>query len=200
MPRSEQEFEEIREKSTKKILSAAARVIAAKGTAVTIAEVATEAGISQGLAYRYFPSKEAIFYELLRQMMKTGGIVNTSPQMRGTPKERLEQIITDTIQLRKEHPEFYQFLFQAMIAERLPKDIRDTFNEHGRDAHKIIRRLIVEGQAEGEIVKDDPDQLTDTILACLDGLSRKMASLNPDEVKLPEPRIILRMLKPERRR
>ena len=59
-----------------------------------------------------------------------------------------------------------------------------------------MRRLILEGQAAGEIAEDDPDQLVDAIMACLDGLSRRMASLGSDQVQvhLPEARIILRML------
>jgi hypothetical protein len=52
------------------------------------------------------------------------------------------------------------------------------------------------GRATGEIAEDDPDQLVDAIMACLDGISRRMVSLDPDEVRLqlPEARIILRML------
>jgi hypothetical protein len=71
--------------------------------------------------------------------------------------------------------------------------------DHDIGARKIMRRLIVEGQAAGEIAEDDPDQLVDAIMACLDGLSRKMVSLSSDEVRvqLPEARIILRMLRAE---
>jgi hypothetical protein len=50
--------------------------------------------------------------------------------------------------------------------------------------------------------EDDPDKLVDAIMACLDGLSRKTASLSSDEVtvQLPEARIILRMLRAEPKR
>jgi AcrR family transcriptional regulator len=51
-----------------KILTAAKKVFARKGMSAKMSEVATEARISQGLAYHYFPSKEAIFVALLRQM------------------------------------------------------------------------------------------------------------------------------------
>jgi AcrR family transcriptional regulator len=200
MPRSEQAYEEIRERATNKILEAAGKVIARKGRAATMAEVATEAGVSQGLAYRYFSSKEEIFHELLRHMMRLGGVVNEDVQnASGTPREKLDRIISGTIRLRRDHPEFYQFVFQALIDERLPKDIHQSIKDHHLDARKVMRRLIVEGQAAGEIADDDPDQLVDAIMACLDGLSRKMASLRSEEVKLqlPEARIILRMLGPD---
>jgi AcrR family transcriptional regulator len=199
MPRTEQAYEEIREITTNKILEAAGKVIARKGRTATMAELAAEAGVSQGLAYRYFSSKEEIFYELLRQMMRSGGIINEDARKTlGSPRERLEAIISGTIRLRREHPEFYQFVFQALIDEKLPRDIRQAMKDHDLGAREVMRQLIVEGQAGGEITEDDPDQLVDAIMACLDGLSRKMASLSSDEAKaqLPEARIILRMLGP----
>ena len=105
MPRGEQEYEEIRKRATNRIMEAAGKVIARKGRTATMAEVAAEAGVSQGLAYRYFSSKEEIFYELLRQMMRSGGIVNEDVQKTsGTPRERLERMISGMIQLRERSP------------------------------------------------------------------------------------------------
>jgi len=163
-----------------------------------MAEVADAAGVSQGLAYRYFPSKEAIFHTLLRQILQSGGIVNARIlEIPGTPLERLEHMINSTIQLRREHPEFYQLLFQALIDELLPADIRETMVKHDKGARKVMRELIVEGQSVREIAMDDPDQLVDAIMACLDGLSRRMLYLDRDEIseQLPQAKIILRMLK-----
>ena len=51
------------------------KVFARKGLRATITDIAKEAGVSQGLAYRYFPSKEAIFHTLLRQMLPDAGII-----------------------------------------------------------------------------------------------------------------------------
>jgi AcrR family transcriptional regulator len=200
VPRSEQAYQDIRERATKRILEAAGRVIARKGRTATMAEVAAEAGVSQGLAYRYFSSKEEMFYELLREMWRSGGMVNEEAQTAsGTPRERLERMVSSMIQLRRDHPEFYQFLFQALTDDRLPEDVRQTMKDQGTGARKAMRRLIVEGQAAGEVAEDDPDQLVDAIMACLDGLSRRMVSLSSDEVRvqLPEARIILRMLMPD---
>ncbi len=48
------------------ILEGARRVFARKGKAATMADVAEAAGVSQGLAYRYFASKQEIYRELSR--------------------------------------------------------------------------------------------------------------------------------------
>ncbi|WP_339692938.1 helix-turn-helix domain-containing protein [Celeribacter baekdonensis] len=51
------------------ILEAAARILETQGVdAVTTNAVADRAGVSVGSLYQYFPSKEAIFAELIRQM------------------------------------------------------------------------------------------------------------------------------------
>jgi hypothetical protein len=63
---------------------------------------------------------------------------------------------------------------------------------------EIMRGLIVEGQATGEIANDDPDKLVSALLACVDGLSR-VARLSPEEVEkqMPDAGMILRILRPE---
>jgi AcrR family transcriptional regulator len=199
MPRTEEANQVIREESTTKILDAARRVFARKGSAGTMAEVAAEAGISQGLAYRYFPSKEAIFITLAKQMVRPAEELNTRIQeIPGTPGQRLGHIISKMLTGRKEFPEFYQFMYQALNDGKLPDDLREAMYKQGAIVEDIIRRLIVEGQATGEIAKDDPDQLLAAIMACVEGIWKRMAYPNARGA-FPDTRIILRMLRPDSR-
>jgi AcrR family transcriptional regulator len=187
----------MRENTRRRILEAASRVFTKKGLGATISDIAAEAGVSQGLAYRYFPSKDAIFHTLLRQMLQSGEADKFSQESGQTPRELLERFISETIRLRREHPEFYRFLFQALSDESLPSDIHQMLNLHGQKVRKVLRRLITEGQGVGEVSKGDPDQLVDVILACLEGLSMRMAYSDPaHKVRLPDAGIILRLLGP----
>ena len=197
MPRTEQAFGEMRERSSKKILEAAKRVFAKKGLAATVADIAAEAGVSQGLAYRYFPSKEAIFHTLLRQMLQSGEADRFAEETGRGPRERLERFVTQTIRLRREHPEFYRFVFQALAEERIPKDIHAMMNAHGRDIHHTLVRLVKEGQARNEISKGNPDELVDVILSFLEGLSMRLVNSGAGEVRVPDAKIVLRVLGPE---
>ncbi|MFL0195069.1 TetR family transcriptional regulator C-terminal domain-containing protein [Clostridium sp. WILCCON 0269] len=56
--------------------------------------------------------------------------------------------------------------------------------------------LIIEGQESGEIVKEDPEKLTYTLIACLDGLS-KFALLHSEKYKqlFTDASIIMRIIK-----
>lgn len=199
MPKSQQKYEEVRSRTTNQILGAASRVFSKRGMTATISDIATEAGVSQGLAYRYFASKEEIFYALLRQVIQSGGVINRHAKSQGdTVWQSLELIVSDIIRQRQEHPEFSKLVFQTIFDERLPLDIREMLDKQGRGARRIMHQLIVQGQAKGEIAKDDPNLLVDALFACIEGLSRKMASVGPGvRVELPNPKIIMRMLKPD---
>src|SRR5690242_13386078 len=99
MPRTEEANKRIREEQRAKILDAAWRAFAKKGTAATMAEVAAEADVSYGLVYRYFSSKEAIFKALVEQMLQSGVLrVQRLLDQPGTPGERLTFLITKILE------------------------------------------------------------------------------------------------------
>lgn len=104
-PRSKIQFEEIRKEKTELILSAALRLFASKGFhSTTISHITHEAGISKGLVYNYFESKEAILFRLIENYTYIiDSMINpdndneiTSPEME----------------------EFFHKLTQSMIKER----------------------------------------------------------------------------------
>jgi AcrR family transcriptional regulator len=198
MPRTEEANQRIREEQRAKILEGARKVFARKGMAATMAEVAAEASVSQGLAYRYFANKEAIFHELVEQAVQTGiAGIQRIPRMPGTPGERLELLVSKAWEGRREHPEYYQVLYQVLDDEATSGDIRELIGKQGKAYLDVLRQLIVEGQATGEVARGDPDQLVIVILACLDGLTR-LALRDPEQVKkhFPDIGIILRIFKP----
>jgi len=163
-----------------------------------MSDVASEAGVSPGLAYHYFPSKDAIFLALVRQLVRPADELRAIVQrVPGTPRDRLKRIVTAMLERRREDPEFYQFMYQAMTSDGLPADLREQFKQQGLSMREIMRGLIVEGQATGEIANDDPDKLVSALLACVDGLSR-VVQLSPEDVEkqMPDAGIVLRILGP----
>lgn len=69
-PRTKEKFEEIREGKRRQILDAAIECFATTGYhAVTISEMATHAGISKGLMYNYFKSKDELLKSIFREVM-----------------------------------------------------------------------------------------------------------------------------------
>jgi AcrR family transcriptional regulator len=198
MPRTQAANQRIREEQRAKILDSARKVFARKGMAATMAEVAAAAEVSQGLAYRYFASKEALFHELVEQSVQSGiAGIQRIPKMLGTPGERLGFLVSMAWEGRRQHPEIYQLMYQVLDDEATSDSIRELIGRQGQTYQDVLRQLIVEAQATGEVVEGDPDQLMIVFLACLDGLSR-LALREPEWVKrhFPETEIILRMFKP----
>ncbi|HEY7417621.1 MAG TPA: helix-turn-helix domain-containing protein [Ktedonobacteraceae bacterium] len=198
MPRTTEANQRIREAQREKILDAARSVFARKGRAATIADVAAEAEISQGLAYRYFASKEALFQALAEQT--TQSILTTLQRimdMPGTPGERLEFLISRAVKGQREHREIFQLLDQVFSEEAAPADVRELAWRQGQALRGVMRQLIVEGQATGEVAAGDPDQLVTVVMACLRGLTL-LALRNPERFNqhVPDATLILRILKP----
>jgi hypothetical protein len=81
----------------------------------------------------------------------------------------------------------------------MPNDLRQLVQSNGRVIQDIMRQLIIEGQASGEIAKDDSDQLMTALMACFDGLVKRATLLDAENAKkhFPEVKIILRILKPD---
>ncbi len=200
MPRTQEANEKIRTEQREKILNAAKQVFARKGRAATMADVAAEAGVSQGLAYRYFKSKEAIFTTLIKQATESGGgPAARIQQIQGTPGTRLALLISYILEDRRSNPGYSQILYQVLTDDSTPNDLKQIVMRNGKIIQDVMRQLIVEGQTAGEIAKDDPDELMVALLACFEGLMKRATMLDPKDAKnhFPDAKIILRMLKPE---
>jgi len=67
MPRSQKQYEEIRKQKRQLIMDTALELFAEKGFHATpMSQVAKKAGVSKGLAYNYFESKQKILDEIVK--------------------------------------------------------------------------------------------------------------------------------------
>lgn len=72
-PRTKKQFEEIRQKSTAAIKTAAMELFARNGYhSTSISQIAREAGVSKGLLYNYFESKEALLHDIIMEAVELG--------------------------------------------------------------------------------------------------------------------------------
>jgi AcrR family transcriptional regulator len=180
------------------ILAGGRAAFAQKGKAATMADVAAAAGVSQGLAYRYFDSKEALFRELVEDAVQTGfAALAPIRDLQVSPGTRLALLFTKMIEMRHAHPEVFCLLDHVA-------DLDDDANvgpvpaRQRRDGFlRLLRDLVVAGQRAGEVADDDPDELVVAIAATLDGLTR-FGVHEPDRYRASPPSadIFLRLLTP----
>ena len=104
-PRGEELNRGLRERSRRHILDAALRLFAAKGFADTsMADVARAAGVSKGLAYNYFGSKEEILEELLERRLAERLAEDERAAGAGAPTERLAALIDAAVRRVEAEP------------------------------------------------------------------------------------------------
>ena len=195
MPRSAADNERIRASQRAAILDAGRTVFARRGLAATMDDVAEAAGISHGLAYRYFASKADLFRALAQDALTRSPAEPAAGVPDTTPGERVARVVGALVDNRRDHPETYQLLAHVLSDPAAPRDLLVLAERRGQEFRRRLRQLIIDGQASGEVVGDEPDQLVTAIAACLDGLGR-MALGRPAQggTSLPSAAIILRMI------
>ena len=92
-----------------------------------------------------------------------------------------------------EDPEYFQLFSQAMaLSGRAHETIRKL-----ETPVTMLRELIIEGQAAGEIVKRDPEQLVLLYLSCLYGLAAGVGFyIRRLKEHFPDAESVLQILKP----
>ncbi|MFN3939763.1 MAG: TetR/AcrR family transcriptional regulator [Chitinophagales bacterium] len=98
-PRTSAQFGEIRAKSREKIILAAMQMFAQKTFHnTTVSDISKAAGISKGLIYNYFETKEDILKGIIEYMFSIGDKIMEESLNKQTPKDELctmiEQIFT----------------------------------------------------------------------------------------------------------
>ena len=194
MPRSEAANERLRQDARARILAGARAAFARKGMAATMTDVAAAAGVSQGLAYRYFSDKDDLVRALVGEAVQQAGAGGSPLAWPGSAAERLRRLVTRLVEARRAEPELF-LLFQHVASDPgTPPDLLELIQARGRAVTQAMRQLVTEARADGEAASDDPDQLVTAVMACLDGLGR--FALGPGQAagSFPGAEIIIRML------
>ena len=196
MPRTGEVYQQIRDKRKEQILRSAAEVFARKGVASTrINDLAEAAGVSQGLLYRYFANREEVFAALLERLVQeTIRQVHSALEYPGTPWEQLHWLTGQLLLGMYERPNFIPLFSQApAVSGKVP----GILSELGTAFSTVLRQLIVAGQAAGQVVERDPEQLVLLYLCCLQGLAAGMTFYGENLVAhFPDADAVLQLFKP----
>lgn len=199
MPRSAAANEQIRAQRREAILHAATPVFARKGFAGTkISDLAAASGMSQGLLYRYFASKDEVFVAIVTETVRFSiELARQACERPGTPWERLCWFVEAFLPLQYECPEYALVISHALTSDAVPAGVREKALHQLNTFSDLIRDLIIAGQMAGSIIKRDPEQLTLHLLATLHGLAATAAFLREQAPHFPDPEVVLLALRPE---
>ncbi|GGG68088.1 TetR/AcrR family transcriptional regulator [Paenibacillus radicis (ex Gao et al. 2016)] len=171
MPRNHEKDMQFREDKKKHILKSALPLFVANGPqATTISEIAKAAGMSKGLIYNYFESKEELYSILAADIL---GISEKDAHdllhvTEGTPWDRLCKVAKDVVIRRVSKlagdegigMQFnLAFSMQFLSFEQLPEPYKSNVNKAYDFNRHTIAQLIEQGQACGQLIEGPSYQL-----------------------------------------
>lgn len=137
-----------------RILEAARDVIAVDGYAgASIASVAARAGVATGTPYRHFPSKEALYAEVVRQVCEreVAAVRIAAADTPGGAVERLVAVIALFVHRALRSPR----LAWALLAEPMEQTVDEIRLEFRRRYRDDVAALLAEAVEHGEVPEQD---------------------------------------------
>jgi AcrR family transcriptional regulator len=127
-PRTEQQFEIIREERKDQIKQVALELIAQEGFSnVTISKIASKAKISKGLIYNYFESKEELIIEIMMNGIKEFAQAFDPNKDGVLTDDELHFLIDETCKILESNMKFWRLYFMIMFQPEVHKLIQDDF-------------------------------------------------------------------------
>ena len=171
--------EEQRERRRNEILAAGLDLFIRKGYAATkVSDIAQRVGMSAGLLFHYFPSKEKLYEELVKI-----GIAGPMSVMTPAGREPLAffediaKLIFQYIRSRPFAAKMFVLMGQAFYNEAVPQSVKDLLQSF--DIYTPTSLLMKKGQADGTIREGDPYALGIAYWCAIQGIAEQMAR-NPD--------------------
>lgn len=129
------------------------------------------AGVSHAAPYRHFADKNALVaaiaergFRLLSASLRAGEAAVAG----GSVRERLRAQGHGYVQFALQHPAYLRIIFGGVLEGTLTTP---ELNDAGREAYHLLRDLVAEGIARGELRQADPDVVTLTVWSVVHGLS-----------------------------
>jgi AcrR family transcriptional regulator len=186
----------------RQILSAAVKIFAMQGFANTkISDIASDAGLSHGLIYHYFKTKDEIFTELIK--LAHSHFIGSMEYIKKYNADPLEKIrIFTEIITPKDYSEgsayYSNIVLQAHSSRGLPKAIKKIISKNISEHNKLLSSLISKGQELGQIIQGDPVKLANAHYSMLCGMQVMHILINdfPNlQVSIIDPETVIRALK-----
>lgn len=196
-PRNEEQNEMIKDERREQILSAALKAFATRGFAATkISDIVARAGMSHGLVYHYFKSKEEIFYALLQRAMETSSqSVVAVENLPIPPIEKVRQTaryILGGIESYADSAYYFMIVMHASVMENTDERHRALIASSNISI-QAMERIMRAGQEAGEIVDGNTLDMSIAFFAAIQGLA--LYKLSVENFRMPDAELLVNMVK-----
>ena len=175
MARNLQQNEQARETRMEQIRMEALRQFAMNGLSSTrIQDIANGVGMAQGLLYHYYPSKESIYIDLVKDALDKTVEASLALQDRNiSAQEKIEIALRElfhTIETSERFAQTCCLIAQMEKTVRLGEE-KDLIEQKRKEPYRIVADMIRQGQSEGSLVKGCADELSLLFWSTVNGLA-----------------------------
>jgi TetR/AcrR family transcriptional regulator of autoinduction and epiphytic fitness len=170
-PLNDHQLDLLRDERREQIKKAALKVFARRGLIGTkMSMIAKEAGISQGLSYRYYSSKDELFIALVKDAMEeTAKAFATLGLTQGSSTEKIREFTIRMLDTSNRHS--FMLIQQVQTSDEVPEKAKDIVQQYPTTSFiEQMFPIFKEGQEKGEFSKGDPAELLMLYFSVISGL------------------------------
>ena len=197
MSRNKELNQLIKDERREQILTAALKLFAAKGLAATkMSDLSKNTGISQGLVYHYYRSKEELFTNLVDTAIEK--MNSAAVNLEKLPLSAKEKIIVAIESLLKGFSEnantsdYYFIITQTALSDAFPREAKDIIRSKNNIKYEVMMRIFKQGQVEGTVKDYRVSEMATLFFSTMNGLALNKAIYGADFI-MPDKNIILGM-------
>lgn len=164
-PRTPEQYESMREERKQQIMDVALRLFAEQGyVSTSINKIASEIGVSKGLMYNYFSSKDDLLHGIFGQMFDAFGEFAGSAMPEITSKEDFSSMIDAILNLMTDNKDQWRLYMSVMFQPSLFEHAMSEFAQYIKGfMASLVQYFTMKGTA-------DPLAEANLLAATIDGV------------------------------
>ena len=182
MPRTREQFSEMKDERRNSILAAALPLFSLNKK-VSIDAICEKAKSSHGIVYHYFRNTD----QILERILKSPKYVELNNKLfniqDGSSYEKIEQILSVLLDVSPQ--KFEEVCYLNMIIKNTEKT----------SLRSLLTKLIKDGQSAGSIIGGEPSSLVDSVFLLLKGLYLTFLLEKHPDVKVPSVETVMQLLR-----
>ena len=183
MPRTREQFSEMKDERLNSILRAALPLFSLYGKKVSIDAISNRAKCSHGIVYHYFKNSEEIYQKLLASSTYVELNNRLLTITEGSSYEKIEEIISVLLDISEDQIEKICYL-NIIIKNR---DKNSVFFK--------LARLVKEGQNSGKIIAGEPEEVVNTLFFVFKGIYLSFIEEKHPDIKVPSLENVMQLVR-----
>lgn len=183
MPRTREQFIEMKDERVVSILNAALPLFSLKGKKVSIDAISEKAKCSHGIVYHYFKNTDEIYEKLLKTPVFLDLSTKLFSPKTGSSYEKIQEMISVLLDIDSKSIDKVCYL--NMIIKDKDKN----------SLYFLLTKLIKEGQNSGKVIGGEPADIVNCIFYLLKGIYLSFLTEKHPDVRVPSLENVMQLVR-----